>query len=802
MQRSQGNFLTKQVLLLVVTFMVSVKAMGQPPVSVPSQQNPAEILQGVDPTKLTASGFQSYFKDQNKAKEKETGPDRNKQNSEILKRIENKSLDKDSLQKDNIKAAAYSPDQTYGANVFSNAAINDLSELSTPPLDYPIGVGDHIIVALWGGGEFQEDYIVARDGSIFPAGLGKIYVQGLTFDNARSVVYSRFIARVPAGTNVAISLGQPRSININVVGEVNNPGPVTVSAFANAFSVIALAGGITEFGNLREIQVKRAGKVIDNIDVYRYLTTGEYGKQTYLQNNDFIIVKFYEKKVLATGQFKRPMYYQLKADEGVKALLKYSGGLNAEAFASGMKVLRTENEKQVQRDVNANAFIKLTSYDFVLNDGDVVKVDLVKPGLVNKVEVKGEVNYPAVYELRPGDRLFDIINRAGGVTRNTYLPRAYIFRGAGDSTNLKSNKLEINLSGIEKNEFTDENNVQLMSNDVVQLFTQAEFGEQQYVEIFGEVRKQGKQKRYSGMTLQDLLFLSGGIKPSAEYGRLEISSIVDVDSAQLNLKPTRTVVKSYKILPSLELDSAAAHVLLKPYDQIFVRKNPTFELQQNVRIEGLVKYPGDYPRLNKNERISSYIERAGGIRENANIGGAVMYRNKTDFLRENIVRTPKYDSTGKEIPDSTTIELTKPVSIDLSKALKYKNSKHDIVLQERDVVYIPEINPFVSVMGTVQSPLKIVYDKEHTNLNFYIDKAGGFGIRPWRKRIYVTYANGRSKRTKNFFFMHFYPKIEEGCTIVVPQRPEGKEVSDIAIQTVTATVPIIISALIIRYLNK
>jgi protein involved in polysaccharide export with SLBB domain len=802
MQRSRGIFGKKQWFLSLIAVLASLQVFSQPVPSAPSQQNPAEILQNVDPRQLTASGFQSYFKDQNKAKEKETGPDRNKQNTEILRRIENKSLDKDSLQKDNIKASAYSPDQTYGANIFSSAAINDLSELSTPPLDYPIGVGDHIIVALWGGGEFQEDYIVARDGSIFPAGLGKIYVQGLTFENARSVVYSRFIARVPAGTNIAISLGQPRSININVVGEVNNPGPVTVSAFANAFSVIAMAGGVTEFGNLREIQVKRAGKVIDNIDVYRYLNTGEYGRQTYLQNNDFIIVKFYEKKVLATGQFKRPMYYQLKKDEGVRSLLKYSGGLNADAFASGMKVLRTENEKQVQRDVNANAFIKLASYDFPLNDGDVVKVDLIKPGIVNKVEVRGEVNYPAIYELRQGDRLFDIINRAGGVTRNTYLPRAYIFRGAGDSTNIKSNKLEVNLAGIEKNEIADENNVLLLANDVVQLFTQAEFGEQQYVEIFGEVRKQGKQKRYSGMTLQDLLFLSGGIKPSAEYGRLEISSIVDIDSAQLNLKPTRTVVKSYKILPNLELDSAAAKVLLKPYDQIFVRKNPTFELQQNVLIEGLVKYPGDYPRLNKNERISSYIERAGGIRENANVGGAVMYRNKTDLLRENLVRKPKFDSSGREIPDSTTIELAKPVSIDLYKALKYKGSKHDIVLQERDVVYIPEINPFVSVMGTVQSPLKIVFDKEHTNLSYYIDKAGGFGIRPWRKRIYVTYANGRSRRTKNFFFMHFYPKIEEGCTVVVPQRPEGKEVSDIAIQTVTATVPIIISALIIRYLNQ
>ncbi len=803
MQRRIVSFSSKYYVLLVISIFLSLFVYSQPVPQIPDVQNLSNIPQNVDPKTLTQPALQALLKDNNKS-----GKDVTKQTPDIIQRLKNKSLDKDSTQKDNIKQSLNQAEMTYGANVFQGLAVNDLSELSTPPLDYPLGVGDHIIVALWGAAEFQEDYIIARDGSIFPAGLGKIYVQGLTFENARSIVYSRFITKVPSGTQIAISIGQPRSINVNVVGEVNSPGPVTVSAFSNAFSVIGLAGGINSVGNLRDIQVKRAGRVIMNLDIYKYLTTGDMGKHIYLENNDFVVVGFYEKKVLATGQFKRPMYYQLKKDEGVKELLKYSGGLTSEALASSMRILRTENEKQVQKDINANAIInrenseRLRNENAPLFDGDIVKVELIKPGLINKVEVRGEVNYPSIYELRKGDRLFDLINRAGGVTRNTYLPRAYIFRGAGDSTNLKSNKLEINLLGIEKNDFANENNVTLMANDVVQLFSQAEFGEQQYVEIQGEVRRPGKQKRYGGMSLQDLLYLSGGIKPSAEFGRLEISSIVDIDSAQQGLKPTRTVVKSYKILPNLELDSAAAKITLKPYDQIFVRKNPTFELQQNIRLEGLVKYPGDYPRLNKYERISSYIERAGGIKENANIAGAVLYRNKTDFFRENIVRKPKYDSSGREIPDSIVIELSKPVSIDLFKALRYKNSKHDIVLQESDVVYIPEINPFVSVAGTVQSPLKITFDKEHTNLAYYIDKAGGFGVRPWRKRIYVTYANGKSRRTKNFFFMHFYPRVEEGCTITVPTRPEGKELSDIAIQTVTATVPIIISAIIIKYLNK
>ncbi len=788
----RGNVLKLLVFSLFILF--SFKAYCQPPVN---QQIPEEMLPTqVDPKTLSPAQLSSLLNDKNR---ENTGKDKNADADRKLKN----QLEKDSIIKDNIKQSAYGPDKTYGATVFQYGSVIDVNEMSTPPLDYPVGVGDHIVVSLWGAAEFQESYVVARDGAIFPQGLGKINVQGLTFDNVRSIIDARFRSVVPAGTNIAISLGQPRSINVNVVGEVTNGGPFLVSAFSNAFNVISRAGGVTDFGNLRNIQIKRAGKVIDEIDVYEYLTSGDFGKHIYLQNNDFVIVNFVEKKVLATGQFKRPMYYQLKKDEGVRALLKYTGGLNADALASGMQIIRTENEKQVQHDVNATAIIKIPGQDFLLQDGDIIKVNLVKAGISNKIEIRGEVTYPGVYELREGDRLFDIINRAGGVTRNTYLPRAYIFRGAGDSTNLKSDRLEINLSEINKNDARSVSNVELISNDVIQLFAQSEFGETQYVEIFGEVRKEGKVIKYGGMTLQDLLYLSGGLKQSAEYGRLEISSIVDIDSAQQGLKPTRTVVTSYAVLPNLQIDSASARILLKPYDQIFVRKNPTFEFQQNIELRGLVKYPGFYSRLDKYERLSSYIERAGGIKDNANLEGAILLRKKTKDLRELPVDSTqvKLDSNGVVIKDSLPLELKyldEPVSIDLNRAMKAKNSKYDIILQDKDVIVIPEINPFVSVVGVVQSPLKMTFDKEHTRLPYYIDKAGGYGIRPWRKRTYVTYANGKSKRTKSFLFIHFYPKVKEGSVVTVPKRPEGQEVNDLLKTTIATAVPVILTAIILK----
>jgi protein involved in polysaccharide export with SLBB domain len=720
----------------------------------------------------------------------EAGADRNKFEAD-------QKRNRDTVKKDSIRQTKYGATETYGANIFTNAANYDLSELSTPPLDYPIGVGDHIIIALWGGGEYQQDYVVARDGSIFPAGVGKITVQGLTFENARDIIYAKFKSTVPASTHIQVTLGQPRSININVAGEVENPGPVTVSAFSNAFNVIGLAGGISEFGNLRNIQVKRAGKVIETLDVYEYLNSGNIGQNIYLQNNDFVLVTFVDKKVLATGPFKRPMYYQLKKNEGVKALLKYSGGLTADAYSSGIKIISTAKEKQVIRDVNVTILLNNAATDYPLADGDIVKASPIKPGISNKIELKGEIRYPGIYEIKEGDHLFDLIDRAGGITKNTYLRRAYVFRGAGDSSVLKPERIEISLNDFAKNDASSADNILLQVNDVVQLFGNNTFGEEQYVQISGEVRKEIKTQMYSAMTLEDLLYLAGGLKPSAEYGRLEISSIVDVDSAKEGARPTRTVVKSYTISSDLELDSLAAKVSLKPFDQVFVRRNPTFQLQQNVQLAGLVKYPGNYSKLNPNERLSSFISRAGGMRDNANVNGAILYRNKTDQFREKLINKNRLDST-----DSAAIYLNVPISLDLAKAIKHPNSSYDIVLQENDIVYIPEINPFVVVKGIVQSPLRIAHDDSHTHMGFYIDRAGGFGIRPWRRRIFVTYADGQSRRTRNFLFCHFYPRVRQGSVITVPQRPDTKDlVGPILLQAIATSVPIIAAAIILKNIN-
>lgn len=780
------------------------------PDKVSAQQIPETQDQPIDPNLLknaSPSALQNYLKDRNQ-NQSQPGEDVHKKNAFLKK--ENKVVKDSTLKEENKKKDKDNrnmAEEVYGTNLFQNSAVLELTELSTPPLDYPIGVGDHIVVALWGGADIETDYIVARDGSIFPQGLGKITVQGLTFENAKQIISDRFRRVIPPSTNISVTMGQPRSIVVNVSGEVNNPGPVVVSAFSNALNVIALAGGLNEYGNLRNIQIKRNNRIIDSLDVYRYLTHGDFGKHLYMENGDFVIVPIYDKKVLASGQFKRPMYYQLKANEGFRDLLKYSGGLTPDAYASGGVIIRNVNEKQTIHNVNFNAIgLKTgnTIIDEPLFNGDIVVVNPINPGLTNKVIVKGEVVYPNIYEIRKGDRLFDILNRAGGITPNAYVERAYVYKGAGDSANLNSAKIDISLTDFNKNN-NSSYNIPIGPNDVIEVFNRNQFTDRQYVTIDGEVRKPGKLQKYGGMTLKDLIYLAHGLKPSAEFGRIEVSSIVDIDSAQKGLKPTKTVVKKYNVLPNLELDSASENVVLKPYDQVYVRRNPTFAMQENIMLEGEVKYPGPYPRLNKYETLSSFIARAGGLKENANQSGAILYRKKNIGIRQDMFSKPpaiRYiKDTSGFIIDSIVYNPDEPVSIDLYRAMKYKNSKYDMVLQDSDIIFIPEINPLVTVKGAVQSSLKVYFDKEHTNLQYYIDKAGGYGIRPWRKRIFVTYANGTSRRTKNFGFFHFYPPVEEGSTIVVPVKPEGASIGDFAQQVAATVIPPLLTYLLIKYLK-
>jgi protein involved in polysaccharide export with SLBB domain len=773
------TFWLRLLSIVFISLLCCSTAFAQLPTEQDDLQIDPNALKNASPSELI-----NFLQDFNQQKQK-AGEDVHKSKNDLPDASQEKTdvVIKDSTQRDNIKNSFLSPQSVYGSNIFQNSQIMQLSELSTPPPDYPVGVGDHIIVSLWGGADFEQDYIVGRDGSIFPQGLGKITVQGLSFANAKSIIFERFKKVIPKSTNISVSLGQPRSIVVQVSGNVGNPGPKVVSAFTNALNIVAMAGGVTKYGNLRKILISRRGAIIDSIDVYKYLSTGDFGKHLYLENNDFIIVPFYDKKVLASGQFKRPMYYQLKRGEGLDALLGFAGGFTSDAYATGGMIIRNVNEKQTIKTINLNNAVRGDGsglHEEPLYDGDIILVNAIHPGLTNKVIVKGEVAYPNVYEVKKGDRLFDVINRAGGVTPNSYLDRAYIYKGAGDSTNVKADKIDVSLSDINKND-RSKYNIPVDPNDVIEVFNKNQFSDRQLISIDGEVRKPGNYEKYGGMTLKDLLYFANGLKPTAEFGSIEVSSIVDIDSSQKGLVPTRTVVKTYSIDQDLDLDSVTENIVLKPYDQVFVRKNPRFQLQQNIKVEGQVKYPGIYPKLSENERLSSLMARTGGLKENSNAKGAILYRKR--------MQGQATDSLASS---------SEPISIDLQNAIDNPGSKFDLILQEGDVVFIPETNPVVAVKGAVQNQLKIYYDKDHPNVGYYVNQAGGFSERPWRKRIYVTRANGKSEKTRNLGFFHLYPKVKPGSVITVPVRPEGKGLSSSITQGFISAIPIALVYLITK----
>jgi protein involved in polysaccharide export with SLBB domain len=654
----------------------------------------------------------------------------------------------------------------FGMSFFSNNVF-DLSDRtpSTPPLDYRLGPGDEVIVSLWGNAELQQTYKLAKDGSIFPKLVGKIYLQGLTFDAASSVISGKFRKIVPINTSIEVQMGKSRTIRVTVVGEVKKQGTYTMSAFNTALNAVFRAGGLTEIGNLRKIEIKREGRTVEILDIYEYLQKGKNGSEIYLEDNDYIYVDVYEKLVNAMGKFKRPMYYQLTSDEGLRDLVELAGGPASDARNSLIHIKTVVNEEQKYIDISGHDyFSKGNQDDFVLNDGDLVDLKPINEGLKNTIKVEGAVNYPDVYEVRTNEKLSDVLKRAGGLDPNAYKPSAYIFRGENA---LESQTITVDLENVESNPLQ---NVNILQGDIVKILSNKDFEQKYKIDVLGSVRKPGTVPYYKNMRLKDLLLLSGGLRLDAENGRIEISNLVD-SVTKYEIKSSGNTIRIVSINSNLEIDQVSENIIIKPLDRVYVRRKIEFLAQQIVTIVGNVNYPGEYVLNDKNERLTSIIKRAGGVNEEAFTDGAKLIRSRTGA-----------------------------VVIELSKALETNGSKHDIILRDSDMIIVPSINEIVSVRGEIQSPVNIKYDQENTHLKYYINSAGGFGERPWKGRINVRYQNGRIKNTKSYVFFRKYPRVTKGCTVFVPRKAKKEnqtkftEIFSYTISAITSIATLIVLA--------
>jgi polysaccharide biosynthesis/export protein len=651
------------------------------------------------------------------------------------------------------------PNEIFGHDFFGvgRLALFDKSSEAKAPDSYILGSGDEISIAVWGYADYNNKFIVNDDGYIQIPEFGRIYVKGLTFGAVKSQIGKRLATFInPSNTKYEITLNYARTIEVNIVGEVKSPGTYQIPAINSVYNAINAASGITDIGSVRDIQVRRDGKTIKRFDVYEFLFNPFSKEDFYLQKGDFIYVSPQSKLVKIAGAVRRPAKYELLKNENLSDVVKFAAGFAPDAYIKSIQVNRTGNDKAEIIDVNFEL-----NPDFELKDGDLITVSSIPGGIENYVSISGPVRYAGKYELKDGFRVSDIIKVAGGIKMETYTERAYIKRKLADDTYVNQ---KFSLKNILENESSPDN-LLLQYADQIQLFTKESFLEKFVVTIDGSVIKPTSMEFTDGMTLNDLLFYSGGLKKEAANSKIEISRVMEIasgSSARVKFIPQRVVVQTITVGPNLELDDASKAYSLAPMDKIYVRKLYGFDEQLMVTLKGEVKYPGIYPILNKNERVLDIIERAGGLTPYAFIANAKLTRPENDL-------------------DFTIFQLKDAFGDTASRA--------NLILKNGDEIEIPTVNQLVSVQGAIRYPKldsnqtingKFVAGK---SARWYVKHyAGGFKKGANKKSTMVIYPNRKVDYTRSFIGIKNYPTVDiEGALITVemkvkkPKPPKGPE---------------------------
>ena len=699
----------------------------------------------------------------------------------------------------------------FGYEVFrGNTFLSFQSNLNIPtPLDYVIGPGDKLFIDIYGESENYYQSEVSPDGDVILENIGPVNLSGLSLENAKKRLLSRFKS-IYSGINnkttfVNISVGIPRAVRVNIVGEVNLPGTYNFSAFNTVYNAIYVAGGINENATLREVKLYRNNRLVNTVDVYKFLTKGDGSSNIRLENNDLIVVGPYTNRVTIEGAVKIPGRFEMKENESLSDLLSYSGGLSENAFKKSIKLTRIIDDKYKVVDVNS------TQFDFFQpKPGDKYVVDQVIDKYNNRVIIKGAVYRPGTFSVsEEGMTIKDLIDKAEGLKSDVFLNKAYITRTNPDYS---TSNISINLK-----EELKTLNFKLKEEDILNILSLNDLREEKYIEISGEVNSPGIFPYSENISLQDIILLAGGFNDNATGKRVEINR--RLSSNELNENNISEIL-TFDLNKNLNNNS----IIVEPFDEIIVRKNPNFYTQQYARVEGEVMYPGKYAILSKNERISDLINRSGGFKNMAYLQGATLIRltefaelqsdlnkkikslndlknkvsNKEGTLTESelllikridedlknidsnknenqilssyakserINEILKKNSVGSDIP----ISKSEAIGIDLMSIVNSSGSKSDLLLKEGDVIIVPKKLETVRLRGELLYPTTVRFSSGKS-LKYYIDSSGGFDSKAKRGGTYVVYANGDVARTKKFLFFNLYPKAEPGCEVIVPKK--------------------------------
>ena len=699
----------------------------------------------------------------------------------------------------------------FGYDVFrGNTFLSFQSNLNIPtPLDYVIGPGDKLFIDIYGQSENYYQSEVSPDGDVILENIGPVNLNGLSLENAKKRLLSRF-KTIYTGINnkatfVNISVGIPRAIRVNIVGEVNLPGTYNFSAFNTVYNAIYVAGGITEKATLREIKLYRNNKLVNTVDVYKFLNKGDGTSNIRLENNDLIVVGPYTNRVTIEGAVKIPGKFETKNDETLADLLSYSGGLSENAFKKSIKLTRIIDGELKIVDINSDQF-----EFFKPVSGDKYKVDQIIEKYNNRVIVSGAVYRPGTFSVYDGMSIKDLVEKAGGLKSDVYYEKAYVTRTNKDYS---TTTITLDLQNeMNKPSFL------LKEEDILNILSLNDLSEDNYVEIMGEINNPGVFPYSENLSVSDLILLAGGFKENASSSRIEINRRLSLNKLNdNNITEILTFDLNKNINKSL--------LTIKPFDQVIIRKNPNFYVQQYARVEGEVMYPGKYAISSKNERISDLINRSGGFKNMAYLKGATLIRLtefaeiKSDLTKkiknlndlkskvsskkgtltesevlliqridkdlknleaqknesknlgsyaktERISEIIKKNSVQGDIP----ISKSEAIGIDLEAIINSPKSKSDLLLKEGDVIVVPKKLETVRLRGELLYPTTVRFIP-NKSLKYYINSSGGFDNKAKRSDTYIVYANGDVARTKKFLFFNIYPKPEPGSEVIVPKKP-------------------------------
>ena len=674
--------------------------------------------------------------------------------------------------------------RVFGRDIFNkdNLTFEPAMNIATPQ-NYVLGPGDNVKVDIYGASQASNVYTISPDGDITITGYGPVNVSGLTVSQAQARLRSTLGSRY-SSSSIKMGLGQTRTITINVMGEVQAPGTYTLSAFASVFHALYMAGGVSEIGTLRNIKVYRNGRLVSSVDVYDYILNGKLTGNIRLADNDVIVVGPYDCMVEVTGNVKRPMYYEMKKTESVSSALKYAGGFTSDAYTKSLRVTRKNGNKMTVFNVGE---FDMTS--FKVSDGDIVSAETIITRYENMVEIKGAVFRPGMYQLG-GDitTVGTLLKACEGVTEEAFTNRAVMHRMNTDRT-LKV--ISVDVKGILAGTTPD---ISLQNEDVLFIPTKSEMQNDRTLTIHGEVMYPGVYHYADNETLEDFILQAGGLKETASTVKVDVSRRI-YDSKAISTDSIIAKTYSFALKEGFVIDGEPGFIL-EPYDQVYVRRSPGYEEQQNVFVEGEVNFPGTYALSKRQTRLSDVIKAAGNPNHMAYIKGARLERHITDEERmrmQEVIKMTKMQGGQGDSIDVNKIDFGDRyyVGIQLDKAIENPGSDYDMILRDGDRIIVPQYINTVKISGDVLYPNTVLY-KKGEKAKYYVNQAGGFGSNAKKSHTYIVHMNGTVNQ------MGKGDRPTPGCEIIVPTKPARdatKLTQYLAIGTSTASIATMIATI-------